>query len=250
MLKKFSLWLILMFFALPNMAQSIDKSNPGRYMNTSNDFTGGFFWHPRGLGMSFKSSKKIHDQTWRVINFDLISMRHEKERRIRSSSFSAPGSFFFGKLNYVYFLRMNYGRRWDLGQHLYKNTLATRVGFSVGPTLAFLKPVYLEIYHPGPDQASGYLVSERYNPAVHNDPSIIFGTSPITKGLLQTKLRAGLSAKAYIEFDWSDYYDQIQSLEFGIAIDAFGRNIPILAFAQNKNVFTSLYICLNIGNRW
>lgn len=250
MLKKLLILILCLLFAIPNMAQSNDKSNPARKLNAMNEFSGGFFWHARGMGMSIKSGKKVKEGTWRMLNFELINMRHEKERRVRSASFSAPGSFFFGKMNYVYFLRSGFGRRWDIGNKLYKNTLATRAGFSVGPTISFLKPVYLEIYYPGPDQQSGYLVSEKYDPDKHNDPSIIFGNSPLLKGISETKLRIGINAKASIEFDWSDYHDQVQSLEFGIAVDAFGSEIPILAFAKNKNVFTSLYICLNIGNRW
>lgn len=187
---------------------------------------------------------------WRVLDFDLVSVKHPKERRVRSSSFSAPGSYFYGKLNYTYFLRAGYGKRWDLGFKMYKNTIESRFQISAGPTIALLKPVYLEIYYPTPDNSSGSLVSERYNPAIHTDPNVIFGNSSFMRGLGETRARIGLNLKANLQFDWSDYTDQIQSIELGTVIDAFGNTIPIVTAARNKNVFTTLYICLNIGNRW
>lgn len=242
-------FLICLLYALPNMAQYEEKSNPSG-TNFQRDISGGVFWHPRGLGINIKTGKRMQSGVWRVLDFDLVSMKHEKERRVRSSSFSAPGSFFYGKLNSVYIVRAGYGRRWELSTHLYKNTVSSRFQVSVGPSFALLKPVYLEIYYPTPDNQGGFLVSEKYNPDKHTDPTTIFGNSSFFSGISDTKGRIGVNLKANIQFDWSDYYDQVQGLELGMVIDAFGREIPILAFASNKNVFTSLYICLNIGNSW
>ncbi len=250
MLKTVALFLFCFLYAAPNMAQSGDKSNPARKQSFRQELSGGFFWHPRGLGINLKSAKKIEGPMWRVLDFDLVSVKHPKERRVRSSSFSAPGSYFYGKLNYTYFLRAGYGKRWDLGFKMYKNTIESRFQISAGPTIAFLKPVYLEIYYPTPDNSSGSLVSERYNPAIHTDPNVIFGNSSFMRGLGETRARIGLNLKANLQFDWSDYTDQIQSIELGTVIDAFGNTIPIVTAARNKNVFTTLYICLNIGNRW
>jgi len=250
MRKTIALFLLCFLYAIPNMAQSGDKSNLPLQQNHRQEISGGLFWHPRGLGINVKSAKKIEGPIWRVLDFDFISMKHPKERRVRSSSFSAPGSYFYGKLNYTYFLRADYGRRWDLGIKLYKNTIATRFQVSAGPTIALLKPVYLEIYYPTPDNSSGFLVSEKYDPAIHKDASMIFGNASFIKGIGDTKARIGLNFKANFQFDWSDYHDQVQSIELGTVIDAFGNNIPIIAGAQNKNIFTTLYICLNIGNRW
>lgn len=248
MLKVIPLFLICLLHALPNMAQYGEKSNPSA-ANFQQDISGGLFWHPRGLGINVKTGKKLHDGVFRVLDFDLVSMKHEKERRVRSSSFSAPGSFFYGKLNYAYFLRAGFGRRWDLSTHIYKNTIATKLQVSAGPTIALLKPVYLEIYYPTPDNQAGFLVSEKYDPEKHKDPTSIFGNSSFFRGLSETKGQLGLNLKANIQFDWSDYYDQIQGLELGVVIDAFGNEVPILALASNKNIFSSLYICLNIGSR-
>ncbi len=240
------LFLICFLYALPNMAQYQEKSNP----NFHREISGGLFWHPRGLGLNLKAGKKLESGVWRMIDLDLVSMKHEKERRVRSASFSAPGSFFYGKLNTVFIARGGYGRRWDLSTHFYKHTIATRFQVSAGPSIAMLKPVYLEIYYPTPDNQAGFLVSEKYDPEKHTDPTVIFGNSSFFSGISGTKGRLGLNFKANMQFDWSDYYDQVQGVELGMVIDAFGRDIPILALASNKNIFTTLYICLNIGNSW
>ncbi len=249
MRKSALLILIVLLSVSSNMAQSGEKVNPSE-SGIHRELSGGFVWHPRGLGINVKSTSRKAGNRWRVLDFDLVSMRHIKERRIRSASFSAPGSYFYGKLNATYFLRAGFGYRWDLSSKLYNNTVAAKFQVSAGPTLAFLKPVYLEIYYPTPDNQAGFLVSERYDPQKHTDQTVIFGNSSFFRGLGETRVRAGLNLKANVQFDWSDYSDQIQSVEMGAALDFYGREIPIMAFAQNKKVFTSLYICLNIGNRW
>lgn len=241
--------ILVFLFATPNMAQSFEKNNPSE-LSLRHEISGGFHWHPRGLGLNIKSGRRLTARTWRILDFDLVSMKHEKERRIRSSSFSAPGSYFFGKLNSTFFLRAGYGFRWDLSTRLYKNTIGTKVQLSGGPSLALLKPVYLEIYYPTPDNQAGFLVSERYDPVKHDDPSVIFGNSSFFRGLSETQGRIGLHVKGSIQFDWSDYSDQVQSIELGTVIDAFGKDLPIMANTKNKNIYTSLYICLNVGNRW
>src|SRR5690606_4037741 len=97
---------------------------------------------------------------------------------------------------------------------------------SGGPSLAILKPVYLEIYYPTPDNQSGFLVSERYDPAKHTDPTVIFGNSSFFKGLSEVQGKIGLHVKGSLQFDWSDYSDQVQSIELGTVIDAFGSTLP------------------------
>src|SRR5690606_20090373 len=79
------------FFVLPNMAQSFEKNNPVN-ASLNHEISGGFHWHPRGLGLNVKSGVRKSGNVWRMLDFDLVTMKHEKERRIRSSSFSAPGS--------------------------------------------------------------------------------------------------------------------------------------------------------------
>lgn len=240
---------LLLLSVLPSAAQSYEKFVPPE-SKVRKEVSGGVFWHPRGLGINVKSASRRTDISWRVFDFDLVSMKHEKERRIRSSSFSAPGSYFYGKMNNTFILRGGFGRRWDLSARLYKNTISTRFQITAGPSIALLKPVYLEIYYPTPDNQAGFLVSERYDPEVHTDQSVIYGNSGFFKGIGEMQGRLGMNVKACLQFDWSNYVDQIQAIELGMVVDAFGKDLPILARTENKNVFTSLYICLNVGNRW
>ena len=238
---------LFLFLSAPVFGQYIDRWDA--QSDYRHEISGGFLWHPRGLGMHVNYGQKAKSG-WHNIQLDLFSMRHEKERRIRSSSFNTPGSFFFGKLNKTAFMHLGYGRSWDLSYRAYQNTVVTRFHISAGPSIAFLKPVYLEIYYPTPDNQAGYLLSEKYNPDKHTDPSIIFGNSSFYRGLGEITTRTGAYFKSNIQLDWSDYKDQVQSVEMGLVLDVFKEDIPIMAMTKNNNVFTTLYICLNIGNRW
>ncbi|TNE80591.1 MAG: hypothetical protein EP332_07070 [Bacteroidetes bacterium] len=217
---------------------------------TSHAFSAGFLLHPRGLGVSFKVAQRQTEKRWGVLETDVLTMRHPKEFRIRSSAFSTPGSYAFGKLNHTYFWRAGLGIKRELAFKAYKNTISADWNITAGPSLALLKPVYLDIFYSSPDNQTGYLQSERYDPDVHRNQNRIFGYSAFSKGLDEMKAQGGLYVKTSMQFDWGDYAELVQSLELGACVDLFPKNVPIMALAPNRKVFTSLYICLNIGNRW
>ncbi len=217
---------------------------------TAHAFSAGFVLHPRGLGLSCKFAQRRSERSWTYLETDLVTMRHPKEFRIRSNAFSTPGSYAYGKLNHTYFWRSGIGLKRELAFKMYKNTISADWNISAGPSLALLKPVYLDIFYNSPDNQTGYLQSERYDPAIHRNQNLIFGYSAFSKGLDQMKMQGGLYLKSSLQFDWGDYAELVQSLELGACVDLFPKEVPIMALAPNRKVFTSLYICLNIGNRW
>lgn len=249
-MKRCSIYLFLLLFPLSKLVDAQQLSNEPEN-NLLNEFTFGALAHPRGYGINLKSSRYIGQGKHRFFELDLLSMKHPKEIRVRSNSFQSPGSYIYGKLNNTFFLRTGYGQRISLGKKLYKSMVSVDASFSAGPSIALLKPVYLEIFYPFPDLPDGgYLSSERYDPKKHVRQEDIFGASAFTRGLGQLSARAGGYVKASLVFDWGDYGDQVQAIEAGIVVDAFPNKLPMMVFAENKNVFTTLYICLNFGNRW
>jgi len=237
------------FTILISGLQAQDHHRNSEPSTLNKEIQGGFVWHPRGLGISLVSGNRINERNWRLFDFDFISMKDPREYKIKSTGFSPSGLYSYGKINYAYFMRTGLGLKRELATRWYINTISTEVALTGGITTAFLKPVYLDIYYPLPDN-NGYLVSERYDPKIHTDQQVIFGNSSFTRGLDQLQLRAGAYTKLSFSFDWSDYSDAIRSIELGGILDFYGRELPIMAFAENRKVFTSLYICLNIGSRW
>lgn len=212
----------------------------------TNEFSMGFQLHPRGLGLNMHFAKK-KAKHWRTLDFDVLTMKHPKEFKIRSN-FNPPGVYTYGKLNYLYLLRTGVGVKKELSGKFYKNTIGTAIQFSAGPVFGFLKPVYLDIFYPYPDSPEGFRVPERYDPEKHRQEDIV-GASNFNTGIGQTKTKMGLFVKGSVHFDWSDFSDQLQSVELGVALDAFPQELPLMAFVQNKFLFSSMYICINFGNR-
>lgn len=240
--------LLCVLFAFQSFGQQENRIS--KHSETNHEFSAGFVWHPRGIGGNLKIGSRRTERIWRFAELDLVQMKHPKEFKIRSSAFSTPGSYTYGKLNHTYFLRLGVGAKYELARKIYKNTISTDLSFSIGPSFALLKPVYLDIFYTSPDNQSGYLVSEKYDPNVHTNQNRIFGNSGFSRGLNETKAQAGLYLKSSITFDWGDYADMVQSVELGGVVDLFPKEVPIMALIKNKKVFTSLYICFNIGNRW
>ncbi len=240
--------LSLIFLLSSSFAQDHHRNAVGQ--TQTNEFSVGGIWHPRGLGVNVRSGKYLHNDLWRMLDFDLVSMKDPREYKIKSTGFSPSGLYSYGKLNYAYFMRTGFGIKKQLAKRWYKNTISTEIMVSAGLSSALLKPVYLDIYYTNPDNTSGYLVSERYDPLIHTDQRSIFGNSSFTRGLDELSYHAGAFTKLALNFDWSDYNDAIRAFEIGAVVDFYPKRLPIMALVENRKVFTSLYICLNIGSRW
>ena len=132
-----------------------------------------------------------------------------------------------------------------------------------GVSLAFLKPVYLEILYVDDISNEFYVETEKYSPTEHT-PYNIYGRASYFKGFDEMQMQVGSYLKAGFSFEFSKEDEVIRSIEAGISIDAFkigdnaivgdtfGKELPIMAIAKNKKTFLSFYINMNFffGKKW
>jgi hypothetical protein len=129
-----------------------------------------------------------------------------------------------------------------------RNGVEIRMLYSGGVSLGLLKPVYLEILKPVGNNFYDLAV-EKYDPATHYQEDI-YGRAPFTEGLGQLQFRPGIYGKLGYCFEYAPIFENVNAMEVGVALDVFPKEIPIMAFTKNKQLFLTFYVTLMYGRKW
>jgi len=208
----------------------------------------GILLNSDGFGLSYREGKRVDFLNKRFFEIDLGNLKHSKEYRYSYNNYgSGSGSFVFGKLNAVYFLRGGLGRQHELFKKADLGGVAVRYFYSAGPALALYKPIYYRVLY----QISGTdyyfeIREEKFDVSIH-DPTLIYSKASFFKGLDETKALPGLYAKAGFNFEYSRQDKVIHAIELGTQVNAFPKEIPIMAAPHNKAIFFSLFLSYRFG---
>lgn len=252
-------------FAQPNTPRIKDFPEEAKGIVYNREFTVDFKMHTSGLGIGVNFARLKTYYRTRFFNIELTEIKHPKEFR---QSFDFPiananrvsRSFIFGKQNNLYALHGGIGEKRYFSEKALNRGLAVGISYSVGPTLGMLKPYYLDlIRYREPDFTAFFIRSESFseeNADKFLDLNSIYGASGVTKGLGEISLVPGAHAKFAIHLDWGAFDEFVKSVEAGVMIDGFFKNMPIMAelpqlqHAENQMLFVNLYINLQFGKRW
>lgn len=208
----------------------------------------GILLNSDGFGLSYREGKRVDFLNKRFFEIDLGNLKHSKEYRYTYNNYGGgSGSFVFGKLNAVYFLRGGLGRQHELFKKADLGGVAVRYFYSAGPVLALYKPIYYRVLY----QISGSIYyfeirEEKFDVSIH-DPTLIYSKASFFKGLDETKALPGLYAKAGFNFEYSRQDKIIHAIELGAQINAFPKEIPIMSAPHNKAIFFSLFLSYRLG---
>ena len=217
--------------------------------NYNREFSMGLMVHPKGAGLDFRYGRYLPSGRVEYLEFEVLNIRHPKEIRIYNTGITNSNPYTFGKQNLVLAARLGYGNKFLLAEKKLKNTASISFNVAVGPTIAFLKPIYLDLLLTDVNN-NDLIVSTKVTPEANINQNDIIGNSAIVKGMNEVTPRLGAFAKAGFNFDWGDFTDEIKAIEVGVYVDAFPQRLPIMLNVQNKYLFPSFYICAVFGNKW
>jgi len=257
MFRKFLVSLILfvapaVLFAQDALAPPADTTNlEDREILLKHEMTGGVQIHSNGFGINIRRGKHKTAKLKRMLELDIVTMKHPKEIKSVNPYFENSKGFIYGKLNSVVIGRIGYGGQWVVVHRQDRRGGGVEIRYHLygGVSLAFAKPVYLEILVPTNVPFEYSLSTEKYDPDKHYIDNI-YGKAPFTKGLDEIKVITGLYIKTGFSFEYASRQDNIKAIETGIVIDGYYKDIPIMAFADNHPYFISLYLSLNLGGKW
>jgi hypothetical protein len=228
--------LILITFAGPLGAQVQDGYEYqsefiwGANKNTSGGLIGGFV---------FKKSFKMTERMLQTFGLEIMNVRHPQEVRYNS----AYGNFFtFGKQNYLYTFRLQYGRDFILFKKAPQQGVEIKAVFAAGPSIGVEAPYYVEY-----QKTTDIVVREQYNQRITKDN--ILGPGRLFQGLGESNIVLGGNVKAAFNFELGIFKSQVTGFEAGVLVDAYTRKIDMMVLAKNYSVYPTLFLTLFFGNR-
>ena len=225
-----------------------DRSFDDRGILLKQEFTGGLMLHSQGWGINLRRSKNKTFKRKRVIELDVVSMKHAKEIKVSNPYNDSYRSYVVGRTYTLLMSRLGYGRQ-NILYERFDQGLEIRYHYIGGFSAAWAKPVYLEIGDAS--QQFAPVNTERYDP---NDPQHtvdnILGSSSFLVGLNKLKIYPGLYGKFGVSFDYAKRPRAINTIEAGVIVDGYFQVVEQMAHARNDQVFVTLYLSLNFGTKW
>lgn len=218
---------------------------------------GGLVLRTNGWGGCYIKGKNKGAFKVRQVSFDFNFVKHEKEVKSYVQDPSAR-AYVFGKKNAMYNFRLNYGYKKVIAEKLRKSGVQVAYSWGFGPSVALLRPIFLEILVIDPNLNGFSLSTEMYDPDKHFVDNI-YGRASSFLGLREMSVVPGFSAKASMSFEYSNYRDGIKGFEIGMSAEAYPQRVEIMSNkilatlpdgAKNHWLFVSGYVHFYIGRKY
>ena len=203
----------------------------------------------RGLGMLYRRGKHITAKTRSYYEIDFQSLKHPKEIKV-SGSAQDKKRFVYGKINQVFLLRGAVGMQKVLFAKADNKAVEVRYSYSIGPTLGFAKPYYVQVYRAQTN--SGIQTSPdvvKFDSESFTQDSVV-GRGAFSDGLAETKIYPGATGKFNLSFEYAPYTNLIRSIETGISLDFFPKALPIMARNPAENFVVTFHVGFVFGSKW
>src|SRR5688572_29519952 len=190
-----------------------------------------------------KKARKLNDRMLETFGLELMNVKHPQEVRRNSS---ATGNFFiYGKSNYLYAIRLQYGRDLILFKKAPQQGAEIKGVFAIGPTIGVVAPYYVEYYVK--DNGRGATLRAPWNPDIAIGD--IGGTGRVFEGLGESKIVPGANIKAAINFELGTIKSQVTGFEAGFLLDVYTKKIEMMPTTKNYSVYPTLFLTLFYGTR-
>ncbi len=179
--------------------------------------------------------------TFHYFGLEIVNIKHPKEERYYSFT---GNTYIYGKSNYLYSIRTQYGRDWILFKKAPQQGVQIDGIVAGGPSFGLIAPYYIEYL-----RSDGNIVREQYDPDIHFDQNNILGTGNLFQGIGESELTIGFNAKASLAFEFGTIKYSVIGLEAGFMVEAFTKKIPIIPTAEQNSVFPNAFVTLYYGSR-
>jgi hypothetical protein len=163
---------------------------------------------------------------------------------IEDANSGRVGSYYYGKINNFYAVKLGYGFRKLLAGKPDPGSVSIHWSVVAGPALGALKPYYVKNINTGNVKYSTETQSQflAINQIVDKAG---FGT-----GLGETKYAAGGHLKTMLHFDFAATRYTVSAIETGVDVQYYSQNMPIMLNAESKPYFVDVFVAFQLGKRW
>jgi len=212
-------------------------------------WTFGIIAHSLGLGIQYRTGKRITYFKTRMWEFEFVSMRSYKQIKIINPYVVNSRRYVYGKLNEAFFLRGGMAWKKLLNRKPYWGGVELRLTYAGGVSLGLAKPYYLYVIYLHNDGYSYEIKTERFDPAQQSWDDI-YGRAPFTKGMGEITLHPGLYGKMGLNFEFGKRNTKITALEVGVILDVLPMGMTIMSSAENQIFFPTGYLTFSFGKRY
>jgi len=192
-------------------------------------------------GVMAKYTRPRGERWNEFFGLELSNVKHPKEVRFRTF---IGNSYIWGKQNYLYSVRPNYGREYVLFKKAQQQGVQVSALGAIGPSLGVVAPYYIEV---ALDAVSSARVP--FDPNVHVNQSNLLGTGRMLQGITESQLELGAHVRLGLNFEFGAFRSNVTGIEIGVMHEAFQNEIIIIPTASNRSQFTSAYATLYFGRR-
>ena len=194
-------------------------------------------------GFVFKKARRLNTKMFETFGLELMNVKNPHEVRVQAAS--SGNYFIYGKSNYLYAVRFQYGRDLILFTKGPQQGVEVKAVFAVGPSIGLVSPYYVQV---DPTGGQGYYT---YNAPYTPDISYgeIQGTGTLFEGLFQSKVQIGANLKAALNFELGTAKNQVTGFEAGFLLDAYANTIVLMPSTENRAVYPTVFLTLFYGSR-
>lgn len=208
-------------------------------------------------GLQYIIQQKHKRRTIWQLYFSEIKNEKEIKQQGTDASYTYLGKskpYIFGKINNAYTLQLGYGKEQMLFPSLMDGNLSVSIRYLAGPTLAMLKPYYLNLIYVdyNPD-ATAHIQTERYginNAKQFLNAGNILGKERWSKGLTEIKYIPGLFGELYFAIEPDRPKAFIKTIMIGANAAFYASKIEIMADRKAYAYQASFFVGLGLGKRW
>jgi hypothetical protein len=199
-------------------------------------------------GLVFKKARKLNNNMLETYGLEIMNVKHPQE--VRHSSYITGNFFIYGKSNYLYAFRFQYGRDIILFSKAPQQGVEIKAVFAAGPSLGIVAPYYIEVPLDGGGTFSPISRGEQYDPTNTNHAySNILGTGNLFEGIGDSKIQLGTNLKAAINFELGFLKSQVTGFEVGILVDSYFKKVEIMPSTENKAIYPTVFFTMFYGSR-
>lgn len=246
------LFLSMLFCGIDVYAQFDTESNDTLenkiLYNSTNTY--GLIFNNLGVGVQYRSGKRLSIFTTRMLEFDFVYYRSFKQVKLLKPYQNAK-KYVYGKKNDAFFLRGGMAWKKLLNRKPYWGGVELRLTYAAGLSLGLAKPYYLYVIYETNGGESYEIQPEVYEADPENrDWLDEYGRAPFSNGLGEITIHPGAYFRLGLNFELGKVNTKIKALEVGATLDALPFGMTVMAFNEDQIFFPQFYISFSWGKRF
>lgn len=208
----------------------------GLTTNTNSGLLGGIM-----VRNEFLINNNAFHRQFHYVNLEIVNVNNYREST--TNGLGSGSGYVYGKQNYLFAVRPQYGREINVFRKSSEGGVNINAILAGGPSIGILKPYYIQVAY-----GRGNYRDEIFDPAKHTLNNIV-GSGGFFEGFGNSEIVPGVNLKAALNFELDAFRQSNISLEIGFLVEAYTKQINIMAIAENRSVFTSGYVTIFFGGK-